>query len=173
MSDHSKTAGPKKTHHGGLDLSACRGHYRVEVDVALKAIASARLPDGRRPFLTDALDIVRTSNTVRTSVLYDRLPQGNPTRPNPFGDLTDVQITITSISFMGAMAEYGDGSIRTLETVLAHELGHAARLIRRLASQVWEVEEKIVTGLENEYRYARNITPQRKLYDGAPVKQYP
>jgi len=91
-----------------------------------------------------------------------------------------IDIRITKFSFAGDNTKYEDGSPRTLETVVAHEVGHAARIINGPAattrfgysSTSRMVEEVAVTNLENQYRFARGI-PQRQTYGGQDLRQYP
>jgi hypothetical protein len=167
-----------KRRHGGLDLSDCRGIFRHKIETALRMIVHAQLPDGRRPFCAEAVDIVRTARAFRTYLLFDVLPINSNSLGPVFykGEIVGYDVKISSTSFEGILGVYPDGAPKTLETLLAHELGHAARLIRNQASLNWNVEEVLMTELENQYRYARNIKPQRTSYDGhgiIPVKTYP
>jgi hypothetical protein len=163
---------------GGLDLTDCHGAFRHKVDMALKEISAARLPDGRRPFCSEAVDIVKTAKGFSTYVLFDVLPiylnQAEPVVRK--GEIIGYDIKISATSIEGILGVYPDGAPKTLETLLAHEFCHAARFIRRATYPNVRVEEVYVTGLENEYRYARGIAPQRQSYDGhgeLPVKTYP
>jgi hypothetical protein len=181
---------------GGLDLNGCHGPYLARVNEALRKIARARLPTGAPPFLTKDLEFVEGHPTVVTGVVYGRLPwASNKTEPRygNQGKLVQIDISLTDLAFLGTPAKkahpaihghaaiaghpatpatYPDGSPRTLETSLAHEIGHAARLLRHQSLEVWTVEEVLVTNLENQYRYACGI-PQRQAYGDIPVKQYP
>jgi hypothetical protein len=181
---------------GGLELNACHGPYLGQVHQALRTIAGARLPTGVPPFLTNDLEFVERHPTVVTTVAYGRRPWATNKTESRYGQrgkLMQIDISLTDLAFLGTPAKkarpgthghaaiaghtampatYPDGSPRTLETSLAHEIGHAARLLRHQNLEVWTVEEVLVTNLENQYRYARAI-PQRQLYGDIPVKQYP
>ena len=181
--------------HGGLDLSACHGRYHTDIEAALGVIAKARLPGGGPPQLTKDLETVRGHPTVVTYIEYGLLRWAQPTTAEYDDDhrLIGVVIRLTAMAFWGTSAKsahpatkhhaafapqpalpalFSDGSPRLLETSLAHEIGHAARIIGHRTLEVWETDEVIVTELENQYRYARHIL-QRKGYGDIPVKQYP
>jgi hypothetical protein len=67
---------------------------------------------------------------------------------------------------------YEDGTPRIFEMSLAHEIGHASRIIQRKTFPDFLIEERLVSNFENQYRYARGV-PQRKFYGDMPLKQYP
>jgi hypothetical protein len=182
-------------HDGGLNLDASHGEYRAAVEQAIQRIAGARLPNGTKPVLTGDLEFVRSVSNVRTSVLYGRLPWENPTAGyhDEHGRLTHVDIRLTDLVYIGTKARkakpesgghaavaahpeipatYRDGSPRVFEMTLAHEVGHAARIIRGQALPDFMAEEYLITNLENQYRFARGIA-QRTFYGDMRVKQSP
>jgi len=185
---------PGMDHGGGLNLSGSEGPFRSQIELALDQIARARLPDGSRPVLVGCLEFVRKTLTVRTNVLFGELPLGQTSakpRWDADGHLT-IDIRISRLDLIGTRerkpgpathghaavpghpalpALYSDGSPRTLETTLVHEVGHAARIIRHETFPDYLVEERLVSNLENQYRFARGIA-QRKLYGEMELKQY-
>ena len=179
---------------GGVNLDGCVGLFRQEAEHALQQIRRARLPDGTRPVLAGDLEVVQNNLTVRTNLTYGRVPLGNETRASEdeAGHLI-IQIRITYLDFIGTKAVaaqsphgghkaivghlalpamYEDGTPRIFEMSLAHEIGHASRIIQRKTFPDFLIEERLVSNFENQYRYARGV-PQRKFYGDMPLKQYP
>lgn len=178
---------------GGLHLDGCVGVFRPSAERALKEIRGARLPDGSRPVLVGDLEIVQNALTVRTNLTYGMVPLGNKTEGSwdASGHLV-IQIQITHLDFIGTKAVaarpahgghgaipghpalpamYEDGTPRIFEASLAHEIGHASRIIQRKTFPDFMIEEHLVSNFENQYRYARGI-PQRKFYGDVALKQY-
>lgn len=140
---------------------------------ALDSIEGAELPDGSKPVLTRATEGVEHSD-VNTVVRYGALPPGSGNQTGGVyvgGKLAYVQIDISDISVLPG-STYSDGSPKTLETVLAHEMGHAYRIINAQANLGLLGEELTVSGLENQYRFAQGIQ-QRQYYGTYELKQYP